>query len=172
MTPVIPNASGQLKDVIELDREEYSRLAIEVKRIALDFISQFDALWTQKKDQALESDDGAKKLHESRAQVVERFQSRTEWVKKLKYFDEKHRTKLGEPLVDAKSFLVWDQQHDEFQRDVLDRWQTLDDLEEILLDPYRIPIDTLRDIAVKSRPPQSWFDDKSLNDIETIHRGE
>jgi hypothetical protein len=39
------------------------------------------------------------------------------------------------------------------------RWQTLDDLEAILLERISLPNDSLKKLADKYPPPQSWYDE-------------
>lgn len=39
------------------------------------------------------------------------------------------------------------------------RWRTQENLEAILLERLRIPNDTLKTLAAKNPPPQSWYDE-------------
>lgn len=39
------------------------------------------------------------------------------------------------------------------------RWQTIDDLEAILLERASLPNDQLKELAAKYPPPQSWYDE-------------
>jgi hypothetical protein len=39
------------------------------------------------------------------------------------------------------------------------RWQTLDDLEAILLERISLPNDQLKELAKKYPPPQAWYDE-------------
>jgi hypothetical protein len=39
------------------------------------------------------------------------------------------------------------------------RWQTLEDLEAILLERISLPNDRLKELAAKYPPPQSWYDE-------------
>ena len=48
--------------------------------------------------------------------------------------------------------------HDRFHADVLQRWQTREDLDGILLDRVKIPHDRLVEWAKTHPPPQAWYD--------------
>lgn len=39
------------------------------------------------------------------------------------------------------------------------RWQTIDDLEAILLERVSLPNDQLKELAAKYPPPQAWYDE-------------
>jgi hypothetical protein len=42
---------------------------------------------------------------------------------------------------------------------LLVRWQTLDDLTQILIEKFSLPAEKLRELAAKYPPPQSWFEE-------------
>lgn len=49
----------------------------------------------------------------------------------------------------------------EFHDTLFARWQTLDDLYEIVVEQYRLPIERLSAWAAANPPPQSWYDETS-----------
>ena len=46
-----------------------------------------------------------------------------------------------------------------FQTDVLDRWQTLEDLEELAVEHYPLSAAKLEELAVRYPAPQAWYDE-------------
>lgn len=45
------------------------------------------------------------------------------------------------------------------QGEIFPRWQTQDDLYQLLIDQFTLPADKLDAIAAKHPPPQSWYDE-------------
>ena len=47
----------------------------------------------------------------------------------------------------------------EFESNILNRWQSLDDLEEILLGPMQLSQEQCIELAKRFPPPQSWYEE-------------
>jgi hypothetical protein len=67
--------------------------------------------------------------------------------------DEPSRADEAERLARARDEL---QKHFDF---LFPRWQTLEDLEAILLERISLPNDRLKALAANHPPPQSWYDE-------------
>ena len=43
--------------------------------------------------------------------------------------------------------------------EIFSNWHTADDLARILIEKFSLPAETLRELAAKTPPPQSWFEE-------------
>ena len=147
-------------DRLEPDRSsdsetEFSEMANAHLDRLIEDIHALTPFWKKVSESALRS--GAEELHNIRDKVE------LVWRLKASLLDDIER--IGERVLRAtgQEPRAWSNLErakgvvKEFELGVLNRWQTLDDLEDLLLAPVQLSDGTLKALAKKFPPPQSWY---------------
>ena len=66
----------------------------------------------------------------------------------------------GETLAERKDLVRSYEKLQRFKTEVLDRWQSLEDLEEILVENFPLSAERLEKTAANCQPPASWYQEQ------------
>ncbi len=100
-------------------------------------------------------------VHALRAPIAEMIASKRQSMAKVRELVDLLQRRTGVRLSERTLLDQAEQFVDQFQNDVLDRWHSLEDLEDMLAASYPLSNDRLKAMASKHAPPASWFDEQS-----------
>ena len=124
--------------------------------IPFEYAQNVSDAWARACRQATEIGD-ADELHAARddyqAAMLAHLRILDGWLTLLSRFPREYPPGFAERMTSGREQL---QKHYD---SLFPRWQTLEDLEAILLERVSVPNDQLKALAAENPPPQSWYDE-------------
>jgi hypothetical protein len=124
--------------------------------IPLEHARQVSDSWARVCRQAIQSGN-AEQLHATRDDyrtfLLAHLKILDGWLVLLNRFPQEY------PPGFAQDFASIREQLQKHHDSLFPRWQTLEDLEAILLERVSLPNDQLKELAAKYPPPQAWYDE-------------
>jgi hypothetical protein len=125
--------------------------------IAVEHILAIEMLWNNLSSVAYQF--GAEALHHSRRDFEQQHTARVELLDKVLNAASDYRSRFGQSATGAEKITACRELLGRMRIAILDRWVTLEDLEDLLLEKLTLPNETLKEIAKRNPPPQSWYDE-------------
>ncbi len=147
-------SSEGLSDRLKRTVEQHAQSLIQR---TLDEPARLEETWARLCELAIAA--GLEVLHPRRDQIAENFAVKAEMVRRGIDLASRMELLLGHPLDGADRLRGAAEQLQQFKVSVLDRWQSPDDLAEMLIEKIHLPIEYLDALAAKNPPPQSWYDE-------------
>jgi hypothetical protein len=104
----------------------------------------------------------ATEIQAIRKQLLELFAARLDQLKRVQALVDKTRKMHGEDAIPGLDFLSRETNRmEQLKSTVFDRWETLEDLEDLVARDYPLTAADLDRIGPQCRPPASWYAEES-----------
>ncbi len=137
--------------------DDYVARANEYLTRVVSHVLALDQFWDQLCKKAYR--DGAEPLHAIRDKIELIWRLRADSIRDVKAIGERVFQLSGRAPTAWLHLDEAEKTVDRFSVIVLDRWQSLEDLEDVLLARISIPNERLKKLAAQYPPPQSWYDE-------------
>jgi hypothetical protein len=123
----------------------------------LDSPARLWRMWTELCDLAIAT--GLEGLHRCREKIAAGHALKEELVQHGSDLARRIEKLLGGPLEGVDRLPAASEELRRFKTTVLDRWQSLDDLAEMLIEKIHLPAEHLKLLAKHYPPPPSWYEE-------------
>ena len=101
----------------------------------------------------------APEIHDGRSSFVEAFELRLNQIRGAHRLASSLRSLDREDVPDPDVLLTEIAGLERLKVNVIDRWRTVDDLEELAVEHYPLSASRLEALAASHPPPQAWFEE-------------
>ncbi len=157
---MIPGVLERVADDPGLTPEKGTWLASQSQQLvsrALDEPHRLTQMWEQLCELAYIA--GAGILQPYRPAIEQSYQFKRENLALAVKLVSRVKNAVGIDLVGADRLPAAAEAIERFRAAVLDKWASLEDLEELLVESFPLSSADLKIVAAKSPPPQSWYDE-------------
>jgi hypothetical protein len=136
--------------------EPFAHLAEGVVRLALGFAARLRPRWEEYKHAGWAGQ--ARQVHALRDSLLRTFESRLRYLAQAIRLARVSSGLTGRAVSGSERLSGAIQDLEGLKREVFDRWSTLEDLEEMLVETHSFSAEQFDGLARHYRPPQAWYE--------------
>jgi hypothetical protein len=99
-------------------------------------------------------------VHAAREELQKDFERKFWLITKARHTAQQFAALTGTMLPDANRLQEAEEELHRLHAEIFGRWQTLEDLEDLLAARYPLPDERLQKIGTKHQPPESWYSEE------------